>query len=159
LVIVFTEHLQIVTASNYSDVTNSHSLQFFSSELSPEDTPTITVAPCYIASTHHTENIFPNSRCPAFLFHGHDLVTVVYVTICCASCIVSGKPKCNLLQGVTVETPEVIHVTGHNYDWLPEVQAAISSGSKHHIILVAQGEPLSGIVGLVSCIQAVIMSG
>jgi fatty acid synthase len=48
----------------------------------------------------------------------------------------------------------VIHVTGHNYGWLPEVQAAISSVSKRHIILVAQGEPLSGIVGLVNCIRS-----
>jgi fatty acid synthase len=52
-----------------------------------------------------------------------------------------------------VENPVVIHVTGHNYGWLPEVQAAISSGSKRHIILVAQGEPLSGVVGLVNCIR------
>jgi fatty acid synthase len=52
-----------------------------------------------------------------------------------------------------VENPVVIHVTGHNYDWLPEVQTAISSSSKRHIILVAQGEPLSGIVGLVNCIR------
>jgi hypothetical protein len=50
-----------------------------------------------------------------------------------------------------VENPVVIHVTGHNYDWLPEVQTAISSSSKHRIILVAQGEPLSGILGLVNC--------
>jgi fatty acid synthase len=52
-----------------------------------------------------------------------------------------------------VENPVVIRVTGHNYDWLPEVQAAINSISRHHIILVAQGEPLSGIVGLVNCIR------
>jgi fatty acid synthase len=52
-----------------------------------------------------------------------------------------------------VKYPVVIHVTGHNYDWLPEVQAAISSSSKRHIILVAQGEPLSGIVGLINCIR------
>ncbi|PNF18949.1 hypothetical protein B7P43_G14905 [Cryptotermes secundus] len=58
-----------------------------------------------------------------------------------------------LRKGVMVESPVVIHVTGHNYDWLPEVQTAISSSSKHHIILVTQGEPHSGILGLVNCIR------
>jgi fatty acid synthase len=54
---------------------------------------------------------------------------------------------------VIVENPVVVHVTGRNYDWLPAVQTAISRSSKRHIILVAQGEPLSGIVGLVNCIR------
>ncbi|XP_021929696.1 fatty acid synthase-like isoform X3 [Zootermopsis nevadensis] len=58
-----------------------------------------------------------------------------------------------LRKGVVVENPIVIHVTTHNYDWLPQVQTAIGSNSKRHIILVAQGEPLSGIVGLVNCIR------
>jgi fatty acid synthase len=52
-----------------------------------------------------------------------------------------------------VKNPVVIHVTAHNYNWLPQVQTAISSNSKRHIILVAQGEPLSGIVGLVNCMR------
>jgi fatty acid synthase len=56
------------------------------------------------------------------------------------------------LQRVTVENPVEIHVSGDNYEWLPEVQAAISSNSKRHIVLVAQREPISGIVGLVNCI-------
>jgi len=54
---------------------------------------------------------------------------------------------------VLLENPIVIHVTAQNYDWLPEVQTAIRSSSKRRIILVAQGEPLSGIVGLVKCIR------
>jgi hypothetical protein len=54
---------------------------------------------------------------------------------------------------VLVENPVVIHVTAQNYDWLPEVQTAIRRSSKRHIILVAQGEPLSGIMGLVNCIR------
>jgi fatty acid synthase len=52
-----------------------------------------------------------------------------------------------------VKNPVVIPVTTQNYDWLPQVQTAISSNSKRHIILVAQDEPLSGIVGLVNCIR------
>jgi hypothetical protein len=62
------------------------------------------------------------------------------------------KHTCCLLQAVAVEHPAVIPVTGQNYMWLPEVQTVITSNSKCHIILVAQGEPLSGIVGLVNCI-------
>jgi hypothetical protein len=58
-----------------------------------------------------------------------------------------------LLQAVAVEHLAVIHVTGQNYRWLPEVQNAITSNSQRHIILVAQGEPLCGIVGLVNCIR------
>jgi hypothetical protein len=73
--------------------------------------------------------------------------------MCFADCCVVRKHKYNLFQGVTVENPVVICVTGDNYDWLPEVQTAISSSSKRHVILVAQGEPLSGIVGLVNCIR------
>jgi fatty acid synthase len=52
-----------------------------------------------------------------------------------------------------VENLVVIHVTAQNYDWLPQVQTAISSNSRHHIFLVAQAEPVSGIVGLVNCIR------
>jgi hypothetical protein len=63
------------------------------------------------------------------------------------------KLKCCLLQAVAVEHPAVIHVTGQNYRWLTEVQNAITSKSQRHIILVAQGEPLCGIVGLVNCIR------
>ena len=63
------------------------------------------------------------------------------------------KLKWCLLQTVAVEDPAVIHVTGQNYRWLPEVQNAITNNSQRHILLVAQGEPLCGIVGLVSCIR------
>ena len=63
------------------------------------------------------------------------------------------KLKWCLLQAVAVEHPVVIHVTGQNYRWLPEVQKAITSNSQRHIVLVAQGEPLCGIVGLVNCIR------
>jgi hypothetical protein len=52
-----------------------------------------------------------------------------------------------------MESPIVIPVTAQNYDWLPQVQTAISSNSKRHIILLAQQEPFSGIVGLVNCIR------
>ena len=61
--------------------------------------------------------------------------------------------KWHLLQAVAVERPSVIHVTGQSYGWLPEVQNAITSNSQRHIVLVAQGEPLCGIVGLVNCIR------
>jgi hypothetical protein len=52
-----------------------------------------------------------------------------------------------------MESPIVIPVTTQNYDWLPHVQTAISSNSKRHIILLAQREPFSGIVGLMNCIR------
>jgi len=61
--------------------------------------------------------------------------------------------KWRLLQAVAVERPAVIHVTDQSYEWLPEVQNAITSSSQRHIVLVAQGEPLCGIVGLVNCIR------
>jgi len=61
--------------------------------------------------------------------------------------------KWRLLQAAAVEHPVVIHVTGQNYKWLPEVQNAITSNSQRHIVLVAQDEPLCGIVGLVNCIR------
>jgi hypothetical protein len=63
------------------------------------------------------------------------------------------KVKWCLLQAVPMERPAVIHVTGQNYSWLPEVQNAITSNSQRHIVLVAQSEPLCGIVGLVNCIR------
>jgi fatty acid synthase len=52
-----------------------------------------------------------------------------------------------------VNNPVVIHVSVQNYDWLPQLQAVIDSGSKRRIILVAQNEPLNGILGLVNCIH------
>jgi hypothetical protein len=58
-----------------------------------------------------------------------------------------------LLQAEAVEHPAVIHVTGQNYRWLSELQSAITGNSQRHIVLVAQGEPLCGIVGLVNCIR------
>ena len=71
----------------------------------------------------------------------------------CDNCFNAMKHKWRLLQAVAVEHPAVIHVTGQNYRWLPEVQNAITSNAQHHIVLVAQSEPLSGIVGLVNCIR------
>jgi hypothetical protein len=53
---------------------------------------------------------------------------------------------------VELEHAAVIHVTGQNYSWLSELQSAITSTSQRHIVLVAQGEPFCGIVGLVNCI-------
>lgn len=52
-----------------------------------------------------------------------------------------------------MDVPAVIHVSAQNYDWLPKVQAVITKSSKHRILLVAQGEPLNGILGLVNCIR------
>jgi fatty acid synthase len=52
-----------------------------------------------------------------------------------------------------VNNPFVIHVSAQNYDWLPQIQAVIGSSSKRRIILVAQNEPLNGILGLVNCIR------
>ena len=71
----------------------------------------------------------------------------------CGECFNVMKLKWHLLQAVAMEHPAVISVTGQNYRWLPEVQNAITSNSQRHIVLVAQGEPLSGIVGLVNCIR------
>jgi len=71
----------------------------------------------------------------------------------CENCFNVITLKWHLLQAVAVERTAVIHVTGQNYRWLPEVQNAITSNSQHHIVLVAQGEPLCGIVGLVNCIR------
>ena len=73
--------------------------------------------------------------------------------IFCGKCFDVMNYTWHLLQAVTVERLAVIHVTGQNYRWLPEVQTAISTNSKRHIILMAEGEPLSGIVGLVNCIR------
>ena len=58
-----------------------------------------------------------------------------------------------MLQEVVMDDPVVIHVSAQNYDWLPQVQAIIGKSSKHRILLVAQGEPLNGILGLVNCIR------
>ena len=71
----------------------------------------------------------------------------------CDNCFNAMKHKWRLLQAVAVEHPAVIHVTGQNYRWLPEVQNAIISNAQQPIVLVAEGEPLSGIVGLVNCIR------
>jgi fatty acid synthase len=57
------------------------------------------------------------------------------------------------LQGTVMVDPVVIHVSAQNYDWLPQIQAVIRGNSKQRIILVAQCEPLSGILGLVTCIR------
>jgi hypothetical protein len=71
----------------------------------------------------------------------------------CDNCLNVMKLKWCLLQAVAVEHPAVIHVTGQNYRWLSDLQSAITSNSQHCIVLVAQGEPLCGIVGLVNCIR------
>jgi len=76
-------------------------------------------------------------------------------------CTMNSCEKCSnviilkwcLLQAVAVQHPTVIHVTGESYRWLPEVQNAITCNSECHIVLVAQGEPLCGVVGLVNCIR------
>lgn len=52
-----------------------------------------------------------------------------------------------------MDDPAVIHVSSQNYDWLPQLQEVIGKSSKHRVLLVAQGEPLSGILGLVNCIR------
>ena len=52
-----------------------------------------------------------------------------------------------------MDDPTVIHVSAQNCDWLPQVQAVIGKSSEHRIILVAQGDPLNGILGLVNCIR------
>jgi len=71
----------------------------------------------------------------------------------CENCSNVITIKWRLLQAVAVQHPTVIHVTGQRYGWLPEVQNTITSSSQRHIVLVAQGEPLCGIVGLVNCIR------
>ena len=71
----------------------------------------------------------------------------------CENCFNIRNLKWRLLQAAAVEHPAVIRVTGQNYRWLPEVQNAITSNTQCHIVLVAQGEPLCGIVGLVNCIR------
>lgn len=58
-----------------------------------------------------------------------------------------------VLQVAVLDDPIVIHVSAKNYDWLPQIQTAIRRNSKRRIILVAQGEPLNGILGLVNCIR------
>ena len=71
----------------------------------------------------------------------------------CENCFNVLKLKWRLLQAVAVEHPAVIRVTGQNYRWLSEVQNAITNSYQRHIVLVAQSEPLCGIVGLVNCIR------
>jgi fatty acid synthase len=58
-----------------------------------------------------------------------------------------------VLQGAAVNSPVVIHVSAQNYDWLQQIQAIIGTNTKHRVILVAQNEPLNGILGLVNCIR------
>ncbi|KDR18643.1 hypothetical protein L798_06624, partial [Zootermopsis nevadensis] len=58
-----------------------------------------------------------------------------------------------LRKGTVMVNPVVIHVSAQNYDWLSQIQAVIGGNSKRRIILVAQGEPLNGILGLVMCIR------
>lgn len=57
-----------------------------------------------------------------------------------------------VFQGTVMVDPVVIHVTAQNYDWLPQIQAVIGGSSSHRILLVAQGEPLVGILGLANCL-------
>ncbi|XP_069699383.1 fatty acid synthase-like [Periplaneta americana] len=47
----------------------------------------------------------------------------------------------------------VISVSSDDYSWLPQLQTALSSSSDSQIVLVSQGDPLSGILGLVSCVS------
>ncbi|KAJ9600110.1 hypothetical protein L9F63_009586, partial [Diploptera punctata] len=52
-----------------------------------------------------------------------------------------------------LDSPVVIHVTSNNYDWLPQVQAAIADNNSKLVYMVAEKEPLNGILGLVNCIR------
>ncbi|KAJ4448693.1 hypothetical protein ANN_00083 [Periplaneta americana] len=47
----------------------------------------------------------------------------------------------------------VISVSSDDYSWLPQLQTALSSSSDSRIVLVSQGDPLSGILGLVNCVS------
>ncbi|KAJ9600111.1 hypothetical protein L9F63_009587 [Diploptera punctata] len=58
-----------------------------------------------------------------------------------------------LKKKLLVVDPIIIEVKNDNYDWLPKVQTAINNNSNQHILLVAQGEEINGILGLVNCIR------
>ncbi|XP_069677436.1 fatty acid synthase-like isoform X2 [Periplaneta americana] len=58
-----------------------------------------------------------------------------------------------LMKRTVADDAIVINVSENNYEWLPRVQAAVKSSAKQRVILVAQGEPLNGILGLVNCIR------
>ncbi|PSN47450.1 hypothetical protein C0J52_01938 [Blattella germanica] len=61
--------------------------------------------------------------------------------------------KLVLFRKTAVDSPSVIiKICSSNYDWLPKLQAAVASSSKQSILLVAQNDPLCGILGLVNCI-------
>ncbi|PSN32561.1 hypothetical protein C0J52_22028 [Blattella germanica] len=62
--------------------------------------------------------------------------------------------KLVLLKKRTVlDNPIIIDVTSVNYDWLPKIQTAVANSSKQNIYLIAQKDPLNGILGLVNCIR------
>lgn len=53
-------------------------------------------------------------------------------------------------------SPLVIKVSGTDYNWIPILQKALiaeETSVKQKIILLSQGEPLSGIVGFFNCIR------
>ncbi|XP_067015649.2 fatty acid synthase [Anabrus simplex] len=56
--------------------------------------------------------------------------------------------------GTSLDHITVVKITAQNYDWLPHLQAAIKNGEPHkRVLLVAQGEPLNGILGLFNCLH------
>lgn len=60
-------------------------------------------------------------------------------------CLQSSPPK---------EAPIVIEITEASFDWLEAVKEAIKDEkSTKRVIVVAQGEPENGIIGLVNCIR------
>nr|QCW07581.1 fatty acid synthase 1 [Blattella germanica] len=62
--------------------------------------------------------------------------------------------KLVLLKKRTVlDNPIIIDVTSVNYDWLPKIQTVVANSSKQNIYLIAQKDPLNGILGLVNCIR------
>ncbi|KAJ4448692.1 hypothetical protein ANN_00082, partial [Periplaneta americana] len=60
---------------------------------------------------------------------------------------------CLLSQRRVVSDRAVISVSSDDYSWLPQLQTALSSSSDSRIVLVSQGDPLSGILGLVNCVS------
>lgn len=54
------------------------------------------------------------------------------------------------VKKVAPEAPDAIHITESNFDWIDAVKAAMKKGS---IVLVAENEPLNGLIGLVNCLR------
>ncbi|KAJ4448695.1 hypothetical protein ANN_00085 [Periplaneta americana] len=58
-----------------------------------------------------------------------------------------------LSQRRVVSDRAVISISSDDYSWLPQLQTTLSSSSDSQIVLVSQGDPLSGILGLVNCVS------